>query len=89
MDTTPTELLALARSGARLSDAQLRTLATASTAAPTPALLECARALTLAGHGHLVGHSRKVFIPVTRLCRNVCGYCSFATSPQAGSWCNA
>ncbi len=83
MDTTPTELLALARSGARLSDAQLRALATASTAAPTPALLDCARALTLAGHGHLVGHSRKVFIPVTRLCRNVCGYCSFASSPQA------
>ena len=83
MDTTPTELLALARSGARLSDAQLRALATASPAAPTPALLDCARALTLAGHGHLVGHSRKVFIPVTRLCRNVCGYCSFASSPQA------
>jgi len=79
MDTKPEDLLALARSGARLTDAQIRALV----AAPEKALLACAEALTLEGHGRLVGHSRKVFIPVTRLCRNVCGYCTFATSPQA------
>ncbi len=81
MDTTPQELLALARGGARLNDAQLRALAAAPSAGSTEAVLACAETLTLAGHGRLVGHSRKVFIPVTRLCRNVCGYCSFATSP--------
>lgn len=80
MDSTPETLLALARGGTRLSDEQLRTLA-AHTA--PQALFDCARALTVAGHGRLVGHSRKVFIPVTRLCRNVCGYCTFAASPKA------
>jgi FO synthase len=28
--------------------------------------------------------SRKVFIPVTRLCRDVCHYCTFAHPPRAG-----
>lgn len=37
--------------------------------------------MTLAAHGPLVTHSRKVFIPLTRLCRDVCHYCSFATTP--------
>ena len=44
-------------------------------------LLQAAEALTLAGHGSNVGYSRKVFIPLTRLCRNTCGYCTFATTP--------
>jgi FO synthase len=34
------------------------------------------------GHGRLVSYSRKVFVPLTRLCRNVCHYCTFATSPR-------
>jgi FO synthase len=34
------------------------------------------------GHGRRVSFSRKVFIPLTRLCRDVCGYCTFATSPR-------
>lgn len=33
------------------------------------------------GHGSLISYSRKVFIPLTRLCRDVCSYCSFATTP--------
>ncbi len=28
-----------------------------------------------------VSYSRKVFIPLTRLCRDVCHYCTFATTP--------
>jgi FO synthase len=35
-----------------------------------------------AGHGSLVTYSRKVFIPLTRLCRDVCHYCTFATTPK-------
>jgi len=31
--------------------------------------------------GDLISYSRKVFIPLTRLCRDVCGYCTFATTP--------
>ena len=34
-----------------------------------------------AGHGRVVTYSRKVFIPLTRLCRDRCHYCSFATVP--------
>jgi FO synthase len=35
-----------------------------------------------AGHGAVVSYSRKVFIPLTRLCRDVCHYCTFATTPS-------
>ena len=33
------------------------------------------------GHGVRISFSRKVFIPLTRLCRDVCHYCTFATTP--------
>ena len=35
-----------------------------------------------AGHGHNISYSRKVFIPLTNLCRDVCSYCTFAQTPQ-------
>ncbi|HEY6870060.1 MAG TPA: 5-amino-6-(D-ribitylamino)uracil--L-tyrosine 4-hydroxyphenyl transferase CofH [Novosphingobium sp.] len=50
-------------------------------AAPLDRLLADAEALTLAGHGTRVTYSRKVFIPLTQLCRDVCHYCTFATTP--------
>tara|TARA_B100000945_G_C20415684_1_gene615012 strand:+ start:365 stop:1591 length:1227 start_codon:yes stop_codon:yes gene_type:complete len=31
--------------------------------------------------GNVVSYSRKVFIPLTTLCRDSCGYCTFAKSP--------
>ncbi|MGH8220572.1 MAG: 5-amino-6-(D-ribitylamino)uracil--L-tyrosine 4-hydroxyphenyl transferase CofH [Steroidobacteraceae bacterium] len=46
-------------------------------------LLAAAEALTLAGHGTTVTYSRKVFIPLTQLCRDVCHYCTFAKAPRA------
>jgi FO synthase len=49
---------------------------------PLDGLLAEAEALTLAGHGIRVTWSRKVFIPLTRLCRDVCHYCTFATTPR-------
>jgi FO synthase len=36
------------------------------------------------GHGPLVSYSRKVFIPLTKLCRDVCHYCAFAHAPRSG-----
>ena len=55
-------------------------------ATPLPRLLETARALGREGHGNVISYSRKVFIPLTRLCRDVCGYCTFAVGPrQAGA----
>jgi FO synthase len=47
------------------------------------ALMETAEQLTLAGHGRTVTYSRKVFIPLTQLCRDVCHYCTFAKAPRA------
>lgn len=46
-------------------------------------LLERAEALTLEGHDKIVTYSRKVFIPLTQLCRDVCHYCTFSKSPRA------
>src|SRR5690606_28339801 len=50
--------------------------------APEGELLEVAEALTLEGFGALVSYSRKVFIPLTQLCRDVCHYCTFAKTPR-------
>ncbi len=49
---------------------------------PLAQLLNDAEALTLAGHGTVVTYSRKVFIPLTQLCRDVCHYCTFARRPS-------
>src|SRR6195952_5072899 len=37
-----------------------------------------------AAHGRNLSYSRKVFIPLTKLCRDVCHYCTFAERPRAG-----
>ena len=47
-------------------------------------LISEAARLRDAGHGQIVSYSRKVFIPLTRLCRDVCSYCTFAHAPQPG-----
>ena len=43
-----------------------------------------AAALRDVGHGRHISYSRKVFIPLTRLCRDVCHYCTFADTPHEG-----
>jgi FO synthase len=50
-------------------------------AAPLEELLVEARRLRA---GPLVTYSPKVFIPLTTLCRDVCGYCTFARPPRRG-----
>ena len=49
-----------------------------------PALMARAAALRDAGFGRAVSYSRKVFIPLTKLCRDVCHYCTFAQPPRPG-----
>ncbi|NLT29339.1 MAG: bifunctional FO biosynthesis protein CofGH, partial [Propionibacterium sp.] len=39
-------------------------------------------AMVTAGRPGVVTYSRKVFIPLTRLCRDRCHYCTFATAPH-------
>lgn len=45
-------------------------------------LVEVASRVRDQGHGTLVTYSKKVFIPLTQLCRDVCHYCTFAKSPK-------
>jgi FO synthase len=48
----------------------------------TAALVEMASIVRDKGHGNVVTYSRKVFIPLTHLCRDVCHYCTFARTPK-------
>jgi len=48
-------------------------------------LMRRAEQLTLQGFGQRVGYSRKVFIPLTHWCRDVCHYCTFAAPPKRGA----
>jgi FO synthase len=43
-----------------------------------------ARRMRDEAHGRLVTYSPKVFIPLTKLCRDVCHYCTFARPPRPG-----
>jgi FO synthase len=49
--------------------------------APLLEVLAAAAAIRDRAHGTRVTYSPKVFIPLTRLCQDRCGYCTFATAP--------
>jgi len=51
---------------------------------PLPALLDAAAAVRDRFKGRSVSYSRKVFIPLTHLCRDYCGYCTFRADPRPG-----
>ena len=61
-----------------IPEAELRGLACEPSAARLVARAAASGADVL---GPVVSYSRKVFIPLTRLCRDVCHYCTFATTP--------
>ena len=48
----------------------------------TKALATVAATLRDRGFLNVVTYSRKVFIPLTHLCRDVCHYCTFAQTPK-------
>ena len=55
--------------------------------AELPSLLRAAAELRDRGKGHEVTYSRKVFLPVTNLCRDRCTYCTFRKDPgDPGAW---
>ena len=56
-------------------------------AMPLPVLMAQSARLRDQGHGDRVSYSRKVFIPLTQQCRDVCHYCTFARPPRAGERC--
>lgn len=74
------DLLARLAEGGGLPLAVASSLLDADPAAVMPA----AAAVRDAAYGSLVTVSRKVFIPLTQLCRDVCHYCTFAHPPRKG-----
>ncbi|MEC7685467.1 MAG: 7,8-didemethyl-8-hydroxy-5-deazariboflavin synthase, partial [Pseudomonadota bacterium] len=48
----------------------------------TSSLAKMASKLRDSHHGDLITYSRKVFVPLTQLCRDVCHYCTFAQTPR-------
>src|SRR5690242_8596073 len=52
--------------------------------APLPEMMARAASLRDAQFGRTISYSRKVFLPLTKLCRDVCHYCTFAERPRAG-----
>ncbi len=77
--------LARARDGKLLDRAEAAVLLHARGAQLTELLSYAARTrdagLAAAGRPRVITYSRKVFIPLTRLCRDRCGYCTFVTVP--------
>ena len=65
--------------GKMLSDQQSLSLADFDN---TEELVQAASILRDRGHGNVITYSRKVFIPLTHLCRDVCHYCTFARTPK-------
>jgi FO synthase len=73
--------LARADAGKTLTPAEAAELLTARGEALT-ALMATAARIRDGAHGRRVTYSRKVFIPLTHLCRDACGYCTFAWPPK-------
>ncbi len=67
----------------RLSDDEVRELAAAARRDPGPVLAAAARVRDETC-GPRITFSKKVFIPLTKLCRDACGYCTFAHPPRPG-----
>jgi FO synthase len=78
---TTNGVLTRVAAGQRLSAEEALALADCGDLRP---LMPVAAALRDKGHGELVSYSRKVFIPLTQLCRDVCHYCTFAHPPRRG-----
>jgi FO synthase len=74
-----------ARDGASLDASEATVLLHARGDHLDDLLLSAARVrdagLATAGRPGVISYSRKVFVPLTRLCRDRCGYCTFATVP--------
>ena len=45
-------------------------------------IIKAAQILRDEQHGAVISYSRKVFIPLTQLCRDSCHYCTFAQPPS-------
>jgi FO synthase len=76
-------LTRLAGAGTRLDDDEIFELALLAQADPEP-VIAAAGSLRDSTLGPRITFSKKVFIPLTQLCRDSCGYCTFAHPPVPG-----
>ncbi|HET6295920.1 MAG TPA: bifunctional FO biosynthesis protein CofGH [Kribbella sp.] len=85
MSTAMRRALKRADDGKTLDPTEAEILLTASGEALVALMATAARVrdqgLADAGRSGVVTYSKKVFIPLTRLCRDRCHYCTFATTP--------
>ncbi|MDX6250584.1 MAG: synthase [Kribbellaceae bacterium] len=85
ISTAMRRALKRADDGKTLDPAEVEVLLSASGAALTALMSTAARVrdqgLADAGRSGIITYSKKVFIPLTRLCRDRCHYCTFATTP--------
>ena len=79
LDHRVSDLLAAAEAGTLPSAADALLLAEVD---DTRRLADTAARLRDQGFGNLVTYSRKAFVPLTHLCRDVCHYCTFAQVPR-------
>ena len=80
VDVAPEHALARAREG-RVPTRDEAVALLATPAAQTSELLAAASALRDRGRGRVITFSAKVFVPLTTLCRDYCGYCTFRRDP--------
>jgi len=78
--TSPTQLLQALGSGPRLTRDQARQLIRVADD-DLPAVLSAAREARQRFRPGGITYSRKVFLPLTNLCRDYCGYCTFRRDP--------
>ena len=64
-----------------ISPSEVERLVSEFVDAPLDNLMQRARDVRDAAHGTRITFSPKVFIPLTMLCRDKCGYCTFAQPP--------
>ncbi|MBB5838600.1 bifunctional FO biosynthesis protein CofGH [Kribbella italica] len=85
LSTAMRRALKRADDGKTLDQAEVEVLLTASGEALDKLMTTAGRVrdqgLEDAGRSGIVTYSKKVFIPLTRLCRDRCHYCTFATTP--------
>src|SRR5262245_38351782 len=73
------DILRCAEAGARLTPEDANHLLSTN---DTDGLLGAAGRLRDAHKGRTVTYSRKVFLPITNLCRDRCSYCTFRKDPS-------
>ena len=87
METREVDLpgfLEWAQAGREIADGEASLLISAEND-QVAALCGVAAGIRDRGKGHVVTFSPKVFIPLTRLCRDLCGYCTFRQDPSSAA----